>query len=88
MNARSLMPLRMADDTLERVQKVVVEQLSVDAGQVTSGANFVNDLGCDSLDLVEMVMAFEEEFGITVDEEVQAEIQTVEDAVRVINDKL
>ena len=53
--------------TLERVKKVVVDQLSVDENLVTPQASFTNDLGADSLDTVELVMAFEEEFGCAVD---------------------
>jgi acyl carrier protein len=68
-------------DILERVKKIVVENLDVDADKVTEGSSFVDDLGADSLDLVELVMAFEEEFNIEIPDEVQENIQKVGDAV-------
>ena len=71
-------------DVLERVKKVVVEQLSVDASAVTPEASFTADLGADSLDTVELVMAFEEEFGCEIPDEEAEKIQTVQDAVNYI----
>lgn len=68
-------------NTLERVRKVVVEQLSVDEAQVVEAASFTADLGADSLDTVELVMAFEEEFGCEIPDEDAEKIQTVKDAV-------
>ena len=68
-------------NTLERVKKVVVEQLSVDEAQVVEAASFTADLGADSLDTVELVMAFEEEFGCEIPDEDAEKIQTVKDAV-------
>lgn len=68
-------------NTLERVKKVVVEQLSVDEAQVVETASFTADLGADSLDTVELVMAFEEEFGCEIPDEDAEKIQTVKDAV-------
>jgi len=67
--------------TLERVKKVVVDQLSVDENLVTPQASFTNDLGADSLDTVELVMAFEEEFGCEITDEEAEKIATVQDAV-------
>jgi acyl carrier protein len=67
--------------TFERVKKVVVEQLSVDSSEVTPTASFQQDLGADSLDTVELVMAFEEEFGIEIPDESAEKIVTVQDAV-------
>jgi acyl carrier protein len=65
----------------ERVKKIIVDQLGVDAAKITAEARFREDLGADSLDLVELIMAFEEEFGGTIsDEEAQA-IKTVGEAV-------
>ena len=68
-------------NVLERVKKVVVEGLSVDESQVVESASFTTDLGADSLDTVELVMAFEEEFGIEIPDEEAEKIQTVKDAV-------
>ena len=72
-------------DTVERVKKIVVENLGVDAGQVTEAASFIDDLGADSLDTVELVMAFEEEFGIEIPDDAAETILTVADAVKFIN---
>ena len=71
-------------DVLERVKKVVVEQLSVDESVVTPEASFTADLGADSLDTVELVMAFEEEFGCEIPDEEAEKISTVQDAVNYI----
>ena len=71
--------------TLEKVKKVVVDQLSVDESLVTPEASFTADLGADSLDTVELVMAFEEEFGCEIPDEEAEKIQTVQDAVNYID---
>lgn len=68
-------------DVLERVKKIVVDNLDVDADKVVESASFIDDLGADSLDLVELVMAFEEEFNIEIPDDVQESIRTVGDAV-------
>ena len=68
-------------DTEERVKKIVVEHLSVDADKVKREASFIDDLGADSLDTVELVMAFEEEFGVEIPDEAAEKIQTVGDAI-------
>ena len=68
-------------DTAERVKKIVVEHLGVDESKVTENASFVDDLGADSLDTVELVMAFEEEFGIEIPDDAAEKIQTVGDAI-------
>ena len=68
-------------DVFERVKKIVVENLDVEADKVTESASFIDDLGADSLDLVELVMAFEEEFNIEIPDDVQESIRTVGDAV-------
>ncbi|MBR9808844.1 MAG: acyl carrier protein [Alphaproteobacteria bacterium] len=68
-------------DVLERVKKIVVENLDVDCDKVVESASFIDDLGADSLDLVELVMAFEEEFNIEIPDDVQESIRTVGDAV-------
>jgi len=69
----------------ERVKQIIVEQLGVDEGEVTPNASFVDDLGADSLDTVELVMAFEEAFGIEIPDEDAEKIRTVKDAVDYIN---
>jgi acyl carrier protein len=68
-------------DVAERVKKVVVEHLGVDEDKVTDSASFIDDLGADSLDTVELVMAFEEEFGIEIPDDAAEKILTVKDAV-------
>ena len=73
-------------DTADRVQKIVVEHLGVEADKVTEPASFIDDLGADSLDIVELVMAFEEEFNIEIPDEVQENIRTVGDAVKHIKE--
>ena len=71
--------------TLEKVRKVVVDQLSVDEKIVTPEASFTGDLGADSLDTVELVIALEEEFGCEIPDEEAEKIQTVQDAVEYID---
>ena len=71
----------------EKVRSIVVEQLSVDAGEVKTESNFQNDLGADSLDTVELVMALEEAFDIEIPDEAAEGIATVGDAVKYIQDK-
>ena len=68
-------------DVGERVKKVVVEHLGVDDDKVTDSASFIDDLGADSLDTVELVMAFEEEFGIEIPDDAAEKILTVKDAI-------
>lgn len=65
----------------ERVKEIIIEQLGVDADQVTEDASFVDDLGADSLDTVELVMALEEEFDIEIPDEDAEKITTVRDAI-------
>ena len=72
---------------LEKVRSIVSEQLSVDAGEVKADSNFQNDLGADSLDTVELVMALEEAFDIEIPDEAAEGIATVGDAVKYIEDK-
>ena len=71
--------------TQERVQRIVCEQLGVSEEEVTTTASFIDDLGADSLDTVELVMAFEEEFEIEIPDEEAEGIQTVKNAVDYIN---
>ena len=73
-------------DISERVKKIVVEHLGVDESKVTETASFVDDLGADSLDTVELVMAFEEEFGIEIPDEEAEKIVTVKDAITYIKE--
>ena len=68
----------------EKVKSIIVEQLGVDANEVTLEASFVDDLGADSLDTVELVMAFEEAFNIEIPDEAAEKIQKVKDAVAYI----
>jgi acyl carrier protein len=70
-------------DIADRVKKIVVEHLGVEADKVTETASFIDDLGADSLDTVELVMAFEEEFGIEIPDDAAETIQTFGDAVEV-----
>ena len=74
-------------DIADRVKKIVVDQLAVDEGKVVEGASFIDDLGADSLDTVELVMAFEEEFSIEIPDDAAKDIQTVGDAVKFIKVK-
>ncbi len=69
------------DDIAARVKKIVVDHLGVDAAKVTEGASFIDDLGADSLDTVELVMAFEEEFGCEIPDDAAEKILTVKDAI-------
>jgi len=71
-------------DTFEKVKSIIVERLSVDANDVTKEASFIDDLGADSLDTVELVMALEEEFGLEIPDEEAEKIVTVGDAVKYI----
>jgi acyl carrier protein len=71
-------------DVAERVKKIVVEHLNVDAEKVNDAASFIEDLGADSLDTVELVMAFEEEFGIEIPDDAAESIVTVGDATKFI----
>ena len=71
----------MSDNIAERVKKIVVEHLGVDESKVSEGASFIDDLGADSLDTVELVMAFEEEFGVEIPDDAAEKILTVKDAI-------
>ncbi|HTW67645.1 MAG TPA: acyl carrier protein [Bryobacteraceae bacterium] len=71
----------------QRVKQIIVEQLGVDEGQVDNNASFVDDLGADSLDIVELVMAFEEAFDIDIPDEDAEKIATVKDAIEYIENK-
>ena len=74
-------------DISERVKKIVVEHLGVEPDKVTEQASFIDDLGADSLDTVELVMAFEEEFGVEIPDDAAEKIATVKDAISYIEEK-
>ncbi len=80
--------MAVTENLEERVKKIIIEQLAVDAAEVTTQAQFVQDLGADSLDTVELVMALEEEFDIEIPDEDAEKIKTVGEAVTYIKDKL
>ena len=73
-------------DTAERVKKIVVEHLGVEAEKVNEDASFIDDLGADSLDIVELVMAFEEEFSVEIPDDAAEKISTVSDAIKYIDE--
>lgn len=75
-------------DVAERVKKIIVEHLGVEESKVTENASFIDDLGADSLDTVELVMAFEEEFGIEIPDEAAEKILSVKDAVDYIKNAI
>jgi acyl carrier protein len=75
-------------DIEAKVKEIVVQQLSVDPEKVTADASFVDDLGADSLDIVELVMAFEEELGVEIPDEAAEKISTVKDAVEYLKQHL
>ncbi|MCK5574974.1 MAG: acyl carrier protein [Sphingomonadales bacterium] len=72
-------------DIAAKVKNIVVDHLGVDEDKVTEGASFIDDLGADSLDTVELVMAFEEEFGVEIPDDAAEKIQTVKDAIDFIS---
>lgn len=74
-------------DVADRVKKIVIEHLNVEAEKVTENASFIDDLGADSLDTVELVMAFEEEFNVEIPDDAAESIVTVGDAVKFITGK-
>ena len=76
----------MSNDIADRVKKIVVKHLGVDEAKVTEGASFIDDLGADSLDTVELVMAFEEDFGCEIPDDAAEKIVTVKDAVNFIQE--
>lgn len=81
------MESKMAD-IKQKVTEIVVKKLGVEESQVTETANFIKDLGADSLDTVELIMEFEKEFGITIEDSEAEKIQTVGDVITFLNDKV
>ena len=71
--------------TFDKVKAIVVEQLGVDEAEVTIDCTFIDDLGADSLDIVELIMAFEEEFNVEIPDDVAEKIKTVKDTVEYID---
>lgn len=69
----------------ERIKEIIMEQLGVDEDQITPDASFIDDLGADSLDTVELVMAFEEEFEVEIPDEDAEKIRTVQDVINYLN---
>ena len=76
------------DEIFDKVKEVVVDQLSVEEDDITEDASFVDDLGADSLDIVELVMALEEQFGVSIPDEQAEKIKTVGDAVSFISENV
>ncbi len=76
----------MADNVEAKVKEIIINELGVEPEKVTSEASFVEDLGADSLDTVELVMAFEEEFGMEIPDEDAEQLQTVGDAVKYVQE--
>ncbi|MFN3270870.1 MAG: acyl carrier protein [Candidatus Kapaibacteriota bacterium] len=75
-------------DIKQKVTEIVVRKLGVEETQVTEAANFIKDLGADSLDTVELIMEFEKEFGITIEDSDAEKIQTVGDAINFLKEKI
>ncbi len=73
-------------ELFDKVKSIIVEQLGVEDNEVTNGASFIDDLGADSLDIVELVMALEEEFDLEIPDEEAEKIRTVEDAIKYIEE--
>lgn len=74
----------MSEPTIKRVSKIVVEQLGIEESAISATSSFQNDLGADSLDTVELIMAFEEEFGVNIPEDEAEKIVTIADAIEYI----
>ena len=72
-------------NTFDKVKAIVVEQLGVDEAEVTIDSTFIDDLGADSLDIVELIMAFEEEFNVEIPDDIAEKIKTVKDTVEYID---
>ena len=77
----------MSEDISSRVKKIVSDHLGIDEAKVTDESSFIDDLGADSLDTVELVMAFEEEFSVEIPDDAAEKITTVKDAIKFIEDQ-
>ena len=78
----------MADSAEAKVKEIIINELGVDPEKVTADASFVEDLGADSLDTVELVMAFEEEFGVDIPDEDAEQMRTVGDAIKYLKEHM
>ncbi len=74
------------DQVFERIKKIIVDQLGIDEAEVTMEASFIDDLGADSLEIVDLIMAFESEFGVTIPDEDAENLSTVKAAVEYLKD--
>jgi len=72
-------------EVIDRVKKIIVDQLGIDESKITENSSFVDDLGADSLDIVELIMAFEEEFDIEIPDEDAEKMKTIEDAIKYLS---
>ncbi|MGB2783353.1 MAG: acyl carrier protein [Atribacterota bacterium] len=72
-------------EVIDRVKKIIVDQLGIDESKITENSSFVDDLGADSLDIVELIMAFEEEFDIESPDEDAEKMKTIEDAIKYLS---
>ena len=77
----------MSDDVSSKVKKIVADHLGIEEAKVTEESSFIDDLGADSLDTVELVMAFEEEFGVEIPDDAAETITTVQDAIKFIKEQ-
>lgn len=78
----------MSDEMISKANKIIVEHLGVEESKVTPDADFIDDLGADSLDVIELTMAFEEEFGVEIPDDDMEKVQTVGDAHNMLAEKL
>ncbi len=76
------------EDIFEKVKSVIADKLGVEAGEITETSSFMDDLGADSLDVVDIVMAFEEEFGVKINDEELEKFSTVGDVVKYLKEKV
>ncbi len=72
-------------ESMDRIKKIIVDRLGVDESKITENSSFIADLGADSLDIVDLIMAFEEEFNIEIPDEIAEKIKTVGDVIKYLN---